>query len=501
MLLQKKNYFNLRPAVVITAGFIIGIILGYVSTSSINVFSCSLFLLTAFIFIFLFLFCYSKRKTYNATIFIFSLFALFLGLILIKFDLNKGYTLSGQSYFEGYIENIESEYFIDGKYVYSLIVKGDFLDCNNALCSLNLTSDERLFYGTKLTFNANFALLDKPYNCDVFYNSNNVKLLKVGGFNGIIPIIRNRLLLTLQNHAGENYGLTYALLTGDTCYVKDAVLYKYQQIGVAHLFAVSGLHIGLMYGLLFFIVKTFKVDGSFRFLFITFLLFCYVGFCGFSPSSMRAFVIVTIREFAFLSGRKPDGSSNLSLSAFIVLCINPTDLFSVSFLLSFSVYLGLILLSSPFSKYLSNYFPKSISKLISTSVIAELVSTPILLDIFGYSSLFSFLFNMVLIPFISFLYPLIFISSLFLAIFNVSAFAVIPEFTFVIIEFFLGNANVDIFIIKDVVFSFSCVFYYLFLYSFAGKFNFTRKTYNILRIILLITTILAFYIVNAVFYC
>ena len=500
MLLQKKNYFNLRPAVIVTAGFVMGILIGFVSVKVSNWMSFALFLFLALSLGFISIFCFYKNKKFYGVVFATAFAVLVLGIILISSDLIGGYNKVGYSDFSGTIYEIESESLLNGKYYYSLIVKGNFLGNENALCYINLNSVERLFFGSKLSFMADFSLYSEPYDYDVFYYANDVSLIKSGDLYGLIPILRNKLLLSLQTHAGENYGLTYALLTGDTAYVLLSALQKYQKIGVAHLFAVSGLHIGLMYGVLYYISKLIKIKGWYRLVTVLFILFCYVGFCGFSPSSMRAFIIVSVREIAFLTGRKPDGTSNLSISAFIVLIINPTDLFSVSFLLSFSVYLGLLLLASPLSNFLSKYLPKILSKLMATSLVASLISTPILVDVFGYASIFSFMFNMVLIPFISLLYPFILFCSILLAIFNVPAFSFLSIFTFNLIDFLLGKANLDLFLINGVTFGATSVFYYLFLYSFANKFNLSRKTYRILRIIILVIFIISFILINCFYY-
>ncbi len=71
-------------------------------------------------------------------------------------------------------------------------------------------------------------------------------------------------------------------------------------------------------------------------------LYCVIT--GFSPASVRAAVMTMLLLFARAAGRKPDPLTTLSAAALIVLTINPLELFSAGFVLSFSAVAGILLL-------------------------------------------------------------------------------------------------------------------------------------------------------------
>lgn len=496
---QKTKFINFRPAVILTAGFIFGILLGYAFTFISKQVAVITFIVTALSLIVTAVLLLAKRLR-NIGCFIVAILAIvILGASLLRIDAKVNYEGEGEFCFSGVVSEIYTETkTIDG-YYYSMIVKGSVFDYDKVKVYSSFTSAERIYQGSKISFNANFVLNDEDFSFSsgASYTANvDVSTLKVGGLYGIIPTLKFKLLTTLEEFMPKTFYLNYALITGETSYIPEYKIVKYQNIGVSHLFAVSGLHIGLTYGVLIFILKRLKVKSKVRFPVIFTILLCYVGFCGFSASSMRAFVIITIRELAKLIGEKPDKTTNLSLSALVVLAINPSDLFSVGFLLSYTVYLGLILLSSPFEKMLSKVFPEKISKVLSPCIVAELVSIPILIDFFGKCSVFGFLFNAFIIPIVSVLYPLIVLSVLLLCVFQVGVFAVLPNLAFGLIDFSLSKITTDIFILSNFKFSFAVVPCYILAYSFAGKLNFGEKTLRVLRIIVLLVSVLTFCAVN-----
>ncbi len=496
---RKTKVINFRPAVILTAGFIFGILLGYAFTFLSNEVAVITFILTALSLIVTAVLLIAKRLRKAGYFLIAILMLIILGASLLRIDAKVNYESEGEFCFNGVVSEIFTETKTSDGYYYSMIVKGNVFDCDSVKVYSSFTSADRIYQGSKISFSGNFVLNDEEFSFSSgasYTASVDISTLRVNGFYGIIPTLKFKLLTTIEEFMPKTFYLNYALLTGETTYIPEYKIVKYQNIGVSHLFAVSGLHIGLTYGFLAFILKRLKVKSKICFPIIFTILLCYVGFCGFSASSMRAFVIISVRELAKLIGEKPDKTTNLSLSALIVLLINPSDLFSVGFLLSYTVYLGLILLTSPLEKTLSKVFPQKISKVLSPCIVAELVSIPILIDFFGKCSAFGFLFNALIIPIVSVLYPLIVLSVLLLCLFQIGAFAVIPNLAFGLIDFSLSKITTDIFILSNFKFSFAVVPCYLLAYSFAGKLNFNEKTLKVLRIIVLLVSILTFCAVN-----
>lgn len=505
MEIRKKSYFNIRPAVIITAGLILGILAGYAYLFlSVYLWASILFgcLLLGII-----LTCYfiSKKRNFYAIIVLFTMLMLVVGALITTVAGAPNFTAFGTSSFSGVVVDIFSEEIVDGNYIYSIIAKGNFLNNENVKVYLSFSSAEKIFQGTKICFNGYFSLgelssftLSTGTHYLAYIEDGS---LLFGEIDGVFNQLKFRLLTALENNTGKTYGLNYALFTGQTQYALNSIS-KYQNLGIAHVFAVSGLHIGLTYLALDKFFKVITSNEPLSFTIISILLLCYVGFCGFTASALRAFIIITVRNFAKLFGEKSDASSNLAVSAFVVLIINPLDLFSAGFLLSFTVYAGLILLTKPLALALEKVVFKSVANVLSPCIIAQLASIPILIDLFGYASIFSFIFNLIIIPLVAFFFPLLLISALLLITFPTGfVFGVIPHLFFTAVEYLLSFVNTEIFMISGIKFSYSAISYYFLLYTFAGKFNFSKKFISILRIISFVLTVLLFVIINiAVYY-
>lgn len=498
--LQKK-YFNIRPAVLCTAGLIFGILSAYLALFVNIDIGLTLFIVVLILGVFISVWHLVNKKKTLAVLSIIITLCFVFGEFLFSFSYNNNAQVGGESSFSGRVVEIYKEEKIDNAYNYSLIVKGEYLGKDNQKAYVNLTSTKRIYLGSSIWFDGYFSL---PSNKDITLSMNisHFATVKDGSLTVNQPQsgaykIKQKLLLLLEEQIPNTAHLNYAILTGDAEYVSDDVIQKYRDVGIAHLFAVSGLHIGLMYSVVLAIVKVLKVKVKPRLAIVLTVLFLYLYFCGFSVSSMRAFFIICIREIALIVGEKPDKTTNLSISCFIVLMLNSFDLFSAGFLLSFSVYLGLILLSNPLEKFLSKFIYSKISKLLSPCIVAQAVSFPILIYYFGYSSLFSFIFNLIIIPYVAIIYPIIVFSVIFVLAFpTATAFTIMPNLAFIILEYCLRFVDTTIFMVKNVSFSYSTVPYYLLLYTFSGKLNFSAKTFKILRIILFAVFLTLFLVIN-----
>ena len=143
--------------------------------------------------------------------------------------------------------------------------------------------------------------------------------------------------------------LIQAMLLG----VRSAVPYEINAIfrasGTIHVFAISGLGIGLVATVM---VACFSLLGIPRHRWgipLIPLLSVYTLLTGASPSATRACMMAAIYFGAPLLGRKSDGPTTLSAAAIAQIAWNPHDLQNLSFILSYSAMVGLVLLCRPFA--------------------------------------------------------------------------------------------------------------------------------------------------------
>lgn len=213
-----------------------------------------------------------------------------------------------------------------------------------------------------------------------------------------------------NNLDGETAAVCYAMLTGNTDAISENTLTAFRNGGVAHIFAVSGLHIGVIFGALTFIFKKLRINRYVSTALRIAVIFIYSGICLFSASSVRALVMCSVSAVARCFYRKHDSLNALALAAVIVLLINPLQLFSVGFMLSFSAVLGILVLGKNVGRLLG-FLPEKIGNALSVGVSAQISIIPVQLTSFGYFSAAGIALNPVFIPVISVLYILLFICA------------------------------------------------------------------------------------------
>ena len=220
--------------------------------------------------------------------------------------------------------------------------------------------------------------------------------------------------------SGDEYAVSYALLTGDSSFIDGEILTNFRNAGIAHVFAVSGLHIGVLAIAVNFILSKLKVNKKISACITVFICLFYSGVCGFSSSSIRATIMCAVSLFARISGRKYDGVSSVCLAGILILLFNPIQLFCVGFQLSFGVVLGIFVLSPVISK-LFKFLPRRISSALGVTLSAQIVSVPICLSAFSEVSFVSTIFNIVMIPIISPLFVVLLFTTILGGLFGISS--------------------------------------------------------------------------------
>ncbi|MBD7906880.1 DNA internalization-related competence protein ComEC/Rec2 [Sporosarcina gallistercoris] len=198
--------------------------------------------------------------------------------------------------------------------------------------------------------------------------------------------IKNTFPISLQTEAE-------ALLIGDRSGMDAELSSEYRKLGITHLFAISGLHVGLLTVMLRITAKRLRIRIETIDAILLFLLPCYALLAGGAPSVWRA-VTVTMLLLVSATGKlrlKMDDALALSAIGFIV--IKPYVLFQPGFQLSYLAAFSLL--------YSASYLRKQQSVLaISASVtaITQIALAPILLVHFYELSLSSFLVNLLYVP-------------------------------------------------------------------------------------------------------
>jgi ComEC/Rec2-related protein len=208
------------------------------------------------------------------------------------------------------------------------------------------------------------------------------------------------------NMCGQAAGFAYAFLTGDACYVTDGILAGYRAAGTAHLLAVSGLHVGLLVGLLLWIFKRCRMPVWAQTGALAVILGLYSWVCFSTPSVMRASVVAVTASLARTVGAHRDRPSMLALAGVVLLCINPLWLYDVSFLLSYAAFAGIVLLYVPMRR-LVHKVPNKWGDALALNLAVTLCTLPISIYFFGGVSLLAVPFNLVLIPIMSVVYTLL----------------------------------------------------------------------------------------------
>lgn len=229
--------------------------------------------------------------------------------------------------------------------------------------------------------------------------------------NSLAPVLKFKEKVIgyfLDNLEGDDAGLAIAMTTGCRNYISDDVYYMFKSCGIMHVIAVSGLHLSVFAGLLYFILK--KLTCPKIPMIITTMLFVvmYMAFIGFTPSILRAGFMFLVMCLAKLSKQKEDTLNSLGFAVFLI-CLNPYSVTDVGAMLTVTSVLGIIAVYpkiKPNRKFKSNVL-KYIVNTILLSIAVIITTTPVLYLFFGYQSLVFVILNIILIPLVQlYLYTL-----------------------------------------------------------------------------------------------
>lgn len=185
---------------------------------------------------------------------------------------------------------------------------------------------------------------------------------------------------------------------GDTAL--DASLWEaFRAGGLAHVLALSGLHVSFFTGLLLFCIPA--CHPRLRFFTCAAFLALYCGIAAFPASLVRASVMTLCTLGAGLFHRRTDLPSSLALAALLLLMANPAHLFDVGFQLSFAAVAGIAMLHPPLMEALSR-LPRVLAESLSITASGTLSTLPLSLHYFKTLPSYSLIVNFLLLPLVPF---------------------------------------------------------------------------------------------------
>lgn len=194
-----------------------------------------------------------------------------------------------------------------------------------------------------------------------------------------------------------------ALILGESDALDDELYNAYSAAGTMHVLAVSGLHVGIIYSMIIFVfggVKRFPGGKVCLALISIVMLWGYALVTGLSPSVLRATLMFSFVTMAGPWGRRSNIYNTFGVSAFALLLVNPSLIFSVGFQLSYAAVFGIVYFYPRLVKIWRPpaWLTKKMWEMSCVSVAAQLATFPIALFYFHQFPVYFLLANFLAIP-------------------------------------------------------------------------------------------------------
>ncbi len=230
-----------------------------------------------------------------------------------------------------------------------------------------------------------------------------------GGISNLLFSARKAISARVYAAFPDNPEIVMALTLGDTRDIDTDLREDFSRSGVAHLLAVSGLHITLVAAALTLLLSRLIGMRAATYLSLLGILF-YAAVVGFRPSVTRAVVMYAVLCGAPLTGRMSDGSTRLAFAFSLVLLVNPLNLADAGFALSFSASAGILWIAPPLLKLTrADRLPKMrgfgprigyyFASIAATTTAAQIATFPALALFYGRIPTYSVAANLVLVPY------------------------------------------------------------------------------------------------------
>ena len=212
-------------------------------------------------------------------------------------------------------------------------------------------------------------------------NIENVK--KAGGIAALLKSAKCRTADIFESALGDDSAVVMGLLFGETSGIDEDIIETFRRGGTAHVLAVSGLHLGLLYSFLCrFKRKKRSIPADIA---IVLALSAYTALAGFTASVVRACLMIFIHIAGNHLNRRYDLISSTCVSVIIILAVNPMQIYSAGFQMSFLAVITLGIMIP--------LIQKKIKGILLPMIAVQTGMVPYTMYVFNYVSLTSVISN------------------------------------------------------------------------------------------------------------
>lgn len=213
-----------------------------------------------------------------------------------------------------------------------------------------------------------------------------------------------------SNLSDDNADIMFSIIFGESVNIDSSIKKQFSYAGISHILAVSGLHVSVLFSIIYFILKKCRVNSKVSLGVISLALLGYSYLCAFSPSVCRASIMTFLMLLCDILKIEYDRLSSLSIAGIVILIISPLQFFSVSFRLSFLCVFAIITCAPLLSRvFCTIKIPRQLSDLLAISVSINIVTLVVMMNTFDEVSLLGVITNLLVVPIFSVLYSITFI--------------------------------------------------------------------------------------------
>ncbi|WP_423149260.1 ComEC/Rec2 family competence protein [Rubrolithibacter danxiaensis] len=283
--------------------------------------------------------------------------------------------------------------------------------------------NQKYQYGDLLLIPSKYKEIDPPYNpfefdfkkylgyrsvyYQAFINEQQIRLIGHHTGNPVIEYainLRQKLVERFNKHIADKNAAAVAstLILGYKADLTQEVLNAYSQTGTMHVLSVSGMHVGIVFIVIAFLLRPLDKNKRLRILkafILLIFIWTYATITGFSSAVCRAAIMLSFVIIGKAVNKHTNSYNLISISAVLLLIYNPFYLVEVGFQLSYLAVLGLIYLYPKIYQllYVKNYFFDQIWSYTALSIAAQLATFPLSLYYFHQFPLYFLISNLLIV--------------------------------------------------------------------------------------------------------